>query len=183
MTHRFGALPRRSSLCLGIVAGLAASLTPSLAPAGDVTREEQIATVLQVALPLAAGVCAVRQDRGKDFVAAFAVETVTVQGLKYGLGSAPINQRPNGGSHGFPSGHSALAMLGATDLARRCVPDKPLLGALAYGTALAVAASRVHTKDHDGAQVLTGLAIGYFSDGITVSAGKGFLGLGYQMNF
>ncbi len=160
MTHRFGAFLRGSWLLPVVLAGLTAALSPTSAAAGHLDREERIATAVQLALPLAAEVCAIRQDRGKDFLAAFAVETAAVQGLKYGLGSAPINQRPNGGSHGFPSGHSALAMLGATDLARRCVPDRPVLGALAYGTALAVAASRLHTRDHDGPQVLTGLAIG-----------------------
>lgn len=177
------AAPKALSLLLAMGLGLTSALAPLTARADEFTRERNIATALQLALPIAAGVCAFRQHRQKDFLAAVAVESVTVQGLKYGLGSASINQRPRGGTHGFPSGHAALAMLGATDLARKCLPDRPVLGALAYGTALAVAASRVRTRDHTGGQAIAGLAIGYFSDGITVAAGNGFFGLGYQMDF
>lgn len=158
-------------------------VAPREAMAQDPSQENRIATAVQIALPLLAGYCAVKQGRAKDFVAGFAVETVAVQGLKYGLGNAKINQRPNGGDRGFPSGHSALAMYGATSFARKCVPDKPVLGALAYGTALAVGASRIHTGHHNAGQVLSGLAIGYFSNGVSVGVGQNGMTLGFDMSF
>lgn len=173
--------PRRA---LAVLAVLAMSLGLACpAQAGEFDAENRAATAVQLALPALAGVCAARQGRGKSFAAGFAVETAVVQGLKYGLGRASINRRPNGGDRGFPSGHAALAMLGATDLARNCFPDKPVLGALAYGAALVVAASRVHTHNHNAGQALFGLAIGYFADGVTVSAGADGFSLGYSMDF
>lgn len=172
------AIPTRFCAVLALSLGLTA---PAHADTFD--AENRAATAVQIALPVLAGICAVRQGRGKSFAAGFAVETAVVQGLKYGLGDAALNRRPNGGDRGFPSGHAALAMFGATDLARNCFPDKPVLGALAYGTALAVAASRVHTENHNVGQALSGLAIGYFADGVTVGAGANGVSLGYSMSF
>ena len=78
--------------------------------------------VLKYALPGAAAVCAARQERLASYVTGFAVMTATVEGLKYGLGDASINQRPDGGDGGFPSGHTAAAASGATDLSLNCAP-------------------------------------------------------------
>lgn len=169
------------SIAAFCTAGLGAGLSPALAQ--DHSRENRIATAVEIALPMLAGYCAVKQGRGKEFAASFAVETITVQGLKYGLGDAGINRRPNGGDRGFPSGHAALAMYGATNLTRKCLPQKPVLGALAYGTALAVGASRIHTRHHNAGQVFSGLAIGYFANGVSVGVGPGGMTMGFDMNF
>ena len=164
------------ALCLAIAGAPAVK-------AGPLDAENRAATAVQIALPVLAGICAARNGRTRDFLAGLVVESVAVQGLKYGLGDSAIKRRPNGSSHGFPSGHAALAMYGATDLARECFADKPVLGAFAYGTALAVAASRVRTDNHNVGQVLTGLAIGYFSNGVTFAADANGVGLGYSMRF
>lgn len=162
------------------LAVMLAAQGPALADSSDF---EKAGDVLQYALPLAAGYCAVQQHREKEFATGFVVQTAIVQGLKYGLGDAGINQRPNGEGHGFPSGHTATAFYGATNLARKCFKDKPVLGAIAYGAAVAVGLSRIAADKHDPLQVGVGAVIGVFSNGITVSAEKGRIGLGYSLNF
>jgi membrane-associated phospholipid phosphatase len=171
---------RAAALALACLAPLWAAP----AQAQDFTTEPRIATAVQLALPALAGICAARQGRTGDFLAGFAAETLTVQGLKHGLGDVPLNRRPNGGPYGFPSGHAALAMYGATSLARKCAPDRPLIAALAYGAALAVAISRVHSRNHNAGQVLSGLAIGHFANGVSLGVGpRGGLALGFSMSF
>jgi len=86
-----------------------------------------------------------------------------IQGLKYGLGDAAINDRPIGQSHGFPSGHTAAAASGATDLALHCAPgDRAVAAASAAAIAL-VAGSRVGADEHTVLQVVAGAALGALS--------------------
>ena len=144
---------------------------------------ETAGDVLAVLLPLSAGYCAVRQGEGGDFLAGFLAQGVVVGGLKYGLGESDLNQRPNGQYQGFPSGHMSAATFGATSLAQKCFPETPALGALAYGLALAVGASRIEADKHNAGQVAVGAVIGYFANGVTVSAGPGSFSLGYTLNF
>ncbi len=139
--------------------------------------------ILQIALPLIAGVCAVRQDRTADFAAGLVAQAGTTELLKYGLPDRSWTRRPNGDVHGFPSGHTAAAFYGATNIAKKCVPDKPLIGALAFGAALAVGLSRINSDEHDALQVGAGAAIGYFANGVTLNAGPGRLGIGFSMQF
>lgn len=168
---------------LALAALLAVAPVVPYARAGDTQAAETAGTVLAAALPLAAGWCAVRQHQGKDFLAGFVAQAAVVEGLKYGLGENPINERPNGHWQGFPSGHMSAATFGATSLAQKCVPDRPWLGALAYALALGVGVSRVQADKHNPAQVAAGAVVGYFANGVTVSAEPGKLGLGYTLNF
>ena len=156
---------------------------PGSARAGDDDTLEVAGNVLQVLLPAAAGYCAYRQDRGKDFLAGFVSQAVVVQTFRIGLGESEINQRPSGSYHGFPSGHTAAAVFGATNLARKCFPDRPALGALAYGLALIVGVSRVDSDRHTVEQVAAGALLGYFANGVTVSVGPGKFWLGYSFHF
>lgn len=158
---------------------------PTVQPAlaGGTQTVEDIGDFLSVLLPLSAGYCAVQQGEGADFLAGFLAQGVVVGGLKYGLGESDLNQRPNGEYQGFPSGHMSAATFGATSLARKCVPERPVLGALAYGLALAVGASRIEADKHNAGQVAAGAVIGYFANGVTVSAGPGSFSLGYTLHF
>ena len=165
-----------------ITSAVLATLMLGSSPAA--ANEVAIASdVGQVVLPLLAGVCAIRQQRGPDFLAGLVAQTAIVQGLKRGLGDAAINQRPNGGSQGFPSGHTAAAFYGATNLARKCFPDRPALGALAYAAAIAVGVARVQSDNHDTLQVGIGAVIGYYANGVTFSASSGHVGIGYTLKF
>ena len=139
---------------------------------------------LQIALPVAAAVCAQHQHRLASYAVGFAGQTAVVQGLKYGLGAAPINQRPNGQSNGFPSGHTAAAFSGATDLSTHCAPGDVPLTLTAVGAAALVGASRIHADEHDLVQVLAGAALGAFSTGVLVTRTPGGAwGLTYEFDF
>jgi membrane-associated phospholipid phosphatase len=87
-----------------------------------------------------------------------------VHGFKDGLGEAPLNQRPGGGDEGFPSGHTAAAIFGASAVIRDCAGMVPLIGPAAALAAGLVGASRIETERHDSLQVLVGAAIGLAAD-------------------
>ncbi|TPE53200.1 phosphatase PAP2 family protein [Amaricoccus solimangrovi] len=168
---------RRAALALA--AGLA------LAPAG--ARADGLDTagdVLKYALPGAAAVCAWKQERLASYATGFGVMALSVEGLKYGLGDSGINERPNGESHGFPSGHTAAAASGATDLSLNCAPGNPWVAAGTAAATVLVGASRIDTDEHDLVQVLAGAAIGFFSTGIRLErTAHGGYGLSYSLNF
>ncbi|MFO1142960.1 MAG: phosphatase PAP2 family protein [Amaricoccus sp.] len=161
---------------------LAAALGPGQAQANDAF--ETLGTVLEVALPLGAAACAYRQHRLASYVTGFAAQTLVTQAFKYGLGDSEINQRPNGQSQGFPSGHTAAAASGATDLAVHCAPGNPVVGLGALLGVALVGASRIEADEHTGAQVLAGAALGAVSTGIGVyRAPDGGLGFSYSFPF
>ncbi len=164
----------RTLVCVGGLGAAPALAGDPLTSAGD---------VLQYALPVAAAVCAAHQHRLESYAAGFVALTATVQGLKHGLGNASINERPNGGSQGFPSGHTAAAASGATDLALNCAPGNRLVAAAGGAATAIVGASRIEANEHDLLQVLAGAALGFFSTGITVThpPGGGF-GLAYRIS-
>lgn len=140
--------------------------------------------VLEVALPLAAAACAVRQHRLASYATGFLGATAVTQGLKYGLGDAAINQRPNGQSHGFPSGHTAAAASGATDLAVNCMPGNLAVAVGAIAAVALVGASRIDAGEHDALQVAAGAALGAASVGVGVyRTPGGAFGLSYAFPF
>lgn len=163
-----------------VLAGMVASGAP--ARAGDAMTNAGDA--LTYALPLTAAVCAWQQDRLASYLTGFAVMAVTVEGLKAGLGDADINQRPNGETGGFPSGHTAAAASGAADLSLHCAPGNPWVAAATGAATVMVGAWRIDADEHDLLQVVAGAALGYFSTGIMVTrpAGGGY-GLSYHIKF
>ena len=140
--------------------------------------------VLEIAMPLAAAACATRQHRLASYATGFVALTAATQGLKYGLGNAPINQRPNGQSQGFPSGHTAAAASGATDLAMHCAPGNRAVAAAGAAAVVLVGASRLDADEHTLLQVLAGAALGALSTGIQVTpTPHGGFGLSYEFRF
>ncbi|NHF72559.1 phosphatase PAP2 family protein [Paracoccus xiamenensis] len=122
---------------------------------------ESFGTTMKYGLPLAAAVCAVDQDRVEDFVVRGALQAALVLGMKRYFDGQPISRRPSGEGEGFPSGHTAAAFFGASDLAGKCFDDQPEAGALAYGAAGLTGWSRVHAGEHTAQQVWTGALIGF----------------------
>lgn len=122
---------------------------------------EDFGTSMKYGLPLAAAVCAARDDRFEDFALRGAVGLALVWGLKSWLDGTPLSRRPSGEGEGFPSGHSAAAAFGAADLAGKCFPDDRAAGLGLYGAAGLTAASRVHAGEHTVRQVLGGALIGF----------------------
>lgn len=140
---------------------LAAAAAAALAQPAAADPFEDFGTAMKYGLPLAAAVCAARDDRLEDFAVRGALQTVLVLGLKTWLDGTPVSVRPNGEGKGFPSGHSAAAAFGAADLAGKCFPDDRAAGIGLYGAAGLTAASRVHAGEHTAQQALTGALIGF----------------------
>jgi membrane-associated phospholipid phosphatase len=169
---------RRSGLAALALCGVALA-APARADGLDTAGD-----VLKYALPGAAAVCAWQQDRLGSYATGFGIMALTVEGLKYGLGDSRINERPNGESEGFPSGHTAAAASGAADLSLHCAPGNRWVAAGTGAAVVLVGASRIDTDEHDLVQVLAGAAIGYFSTGFRLErTPAGGLGLSYSMNF
>jgi membrane-associated phospholipid phosphatase len=119
---------------------------------------------LQIAVPLIGRACAATNGQAIDYFVRFAVMNVILHGAKRGLGEAAINHLPNGGIHGFPSGHSAASAFGASYLFHQCVGKNLAVRATVAFTALFVAGSRVQSGAHTVIQVLAGLALGFLAD-------------------
>lgn len=156
---------RRSVALLGLLC-----LLPAQA---DADPFEQFGTAMKYGLPLAAAVCAADQDRLEDFAVRGVLQAALVWGMKEFFDGAPISRRPSGESKGFPSGHTAAAFFGASDLAGKCFEDRPLAGGAAYGAAGLTGWSRVHAGEHTPAQVFSGALLG-------VSFGAASFGIGSE---
>ena len=144
---------------------------------------EQFGTAMKYGLPLAAAACAADQDRLEDFAVRGLLQAALVWGMKAYFDGQPIARRPSGEGRGFPSGHTAAAFFGASDLAGKCFEDKPLAGAAAYGAAGLTGWSRLHAGEHTPEQVWTGALIGLSfgaasfgigTDGASISVGLRF---------
>jgi len=143
---------------------------------------EGVGDVLQIALPVAAAVCAVRKREFWPYAGRFAGQALLVEGVKSGLGKSTLNRRPNGSYNGFPSGHTAAAFYGASYLSRQCLQNKGQK-AIAYGLAAVVAASRMQANKHNLGQVVAGALVGYMFDNVTVNFQGGSFQLGMRFEF
>lgn len=140
--------------CAGL---LAIALTASPAASDPF---EQFGTAMKYGLPLAAAACAADQDRLEDFAIRGVLQAALVWGMKTWFDGEPLSRRPSGEGRGFPSGHTAAAFFGASDLAGKCFSDKAWAGAAAYGAAGLTGWSRIHAGEHTAPQVWTGALIG-----------------------
>ncbi|MCB1351409.1 MAG: phosphatase PAP2 family protein [Rhodobacteraceae bacterium] len=127
-------------------------------------RNERLGDSIQIALPVLGTACAVLRGDLGDYAARFAGNMAVVHGLKNGLGAAEINLRPGGSTRGFPSGHTAAAVHGASYLVRECGAFVPYAGPLLALGAGFVAGSRIEAGRHDLHQVLAGAIIGLLAD-------------------
>ena len=84
--------------------------------------------------------------------------------------------RPNGGGHGFPSGHASATFATAAVIARRFGWR---YGSLAYAAAAYVAASRIPDRQHYPSDVIFGAALGIAgAHTVDIPARAGRLSLG-----
>lgn len=123
---------------------------------------EGVGDRLQVTLPLAGLGCAIATGQGVRYLGRYLVLTFTYQGLKEGLGEAPINIRPNGGDRGFPSGHMSAATFGAAGLITTCLKGNPAAQSVAVMAAGFVGGTRIEVRAHDTWQVLAAAILGWW---------------------
>lgn len=82
---------------------------------------------------------------------------VATTALKAGFNSTSWGERPNGGQHSFPSGHTSMACAGAAFIGERYGWD---LGAAAMVPAAFVGWTRVEEDMHHWRDVIAGCALG-----------------------
>lgn len=140
-------------LFFGLTFGQQASI------AQTITDIEKSGDVLQVALPVAAFASAFiwRNNQGSPAWWQFAKTMGTSFLLTHGLKRTINKERPNGGGHAFPSGHTSAAFTGAAFLERRFGWK---VGIPVYLLAGYVGWTRVHTFHHDYWDVLAGAVVG-----------------------
>jgi len=117
---------------------------------------EKIGDYVQIAIPLTAWATtlAIGDTDGQiDFYKSFGATFVTTQVLKY----AVDEERPYGGHHSFPSGHTSASFQGAAFIHFRYGFK---YAAVAYAAATFVGYSRVISDNHYTHDVLAGAAIG-----------------------
>lgn len=116
---------------------------------------------VQLALPLSGLACAVATGQGVKYVGRFVLLFSLYTGSKRGLGEVPLNERPNGGYAGFPSGHTSASTFGATWLASTCLAQSPVAQGVAILAAGFVGGTRIEHGSHNVWQVLAGGFLGW----------------------
>jgi len=117
----------------------------------------QSGDVLQVVLPvLTIGSTFVFNDESKPKIQLLKTGLIAF-GLTHSLKRIINKERPDGGDHAFPSGHTSSTFMSAAFLERRFGWK---VGVPAYLLAGFTGWSRIHAKKHDGWDVLAGAIIG-----------------------
>ena len=126
-----------------------------------VPDNRRMGSALQVVLPLMALGCAATRGNTVESLGRFAVLQVGVKGSKHLFGEAPVSRRPDGGSRGFPSGHTAVASFGAVQMIRHCAPLHPVTNAAAVAAAALAGGSRIESGRHSLWQTIAGAVWGW----------------------
>ena len=149
------------------------ALAAALAVASPVHAANEIrhaGDALQLALPAGALVLSLNRGDGtgiRQLLESVAVSTAITGGLKYTV----HEERPGGGTHSFPSGHTTLSFCAAEFLQRRYgshwgIPAAVLAAFVGY--------SRVQSKEHWTHDVLAGAVIGAGTSRLVTQPGPGW---------
>ena len=173
--------PRRNITCSFALGFLVLLTAPGNAQAHDAI--ELAGDILHVALPATAyGMTAYHRDGAGalQYTEAAALTLGVTFTLKYTIDA----ERPDGGSHSFPSGHTSISFSAAEFVRKRYGRE---YGLPMYALASFVGYSRVEAEEHYVRDVLAGAAIGiassyvftepYLGLQITPEAGGGYYGL------
>ncbi|MBT8349149.1 MAG: phosphatase PAP2 family protein [Sulfurovum sp.] len=164
----------------------------SVFPTSKTIASDNIETagdIIQILIPgIAYGTTFYLDDReGRtQFYKSFGTNLAATYVLKYAINS----ERPNGGDHSFPSGHTSAAFQGAAFIHKRYGIS---YGVTAYLGAAFVGYSRVEADKHYVGDVIAGAAIGiissfYFTEpykgvNITPTHSNGTYGIKVSKNF
>lgn len=141
--------------CLCLPARAQDTAVSAVAAAGDICQ--YVPTTLHLGLGLV-GVQSKKPFADRVIESAIA-HTISI-GVGYALKYTVREQRPDGGPHSFPSGHTLMAFTGA-ELMR--IDYGNGIGAGAYALSAGVAASRVFARRHWIWDVLAGAGLGIVS--------------------
>jgi membrane-associated phospholipid phosphatase len=150
-------------LCGALVLGPCGARAESgLETAGD---------ILQIALPAASAGATWANGDGEGFVQ-FARSAAVTLGVTHLLKYAVDAERPNGGGHSFPSGHTSISFASAEFLRKRYGWG---WGLPAYALAGVVGHSRVDSREHHTRDVVAGALIGVVSSWIFTEPREGLV--------
>ena len=174
--------------CLTVVA-LGLQTAPAAAGNDDILA----ADILTAAVPLTGLAVAYFSDDTegqKQWLRNTGVNQVLTSALRLGFNETSLGERPDGNEYGFPSGHMAFVMSGATFLGERYGWK---WGAPAYLASAYVGYVRVDNDKHHWRDVIAGGALAYGVALLTVTpekatylapvVGPEFLGLRWQRSF
>jgi len=134
---------------------------------------EKAGDVLSILLP-ATGAGLTLGFRDGQGAVQFVESTALTLGVTYGLKYAVDEERPNGGSYSFPSGHTSISFSSAEFIRKRYGWG---YGVPAYVAASFVAYSRVESGQHYTHDVIAGAVIGIVSSYVFTTP---FIGLQIQ---
>lgn len=117
---------------------------------------------IQLALPVIGLGCSIINGSALDYSIRYLILNIGIQGSKYGLGETALNLRPNGKYFGFPSGHTAASIYGASYIARECVQKSPVVQLFVLASAGYVGFSHIEGEKHTLTQVIFGFLFGLF---------------------
>ncbi len=126
--------------------------------------------VLQLVLPAAAAGLTLGYRDGKGALQ-FGESAAVTMGVTYTLKYTISEERPNHGSHSFPSAHTSISFCSAEFMRKRYGWE---YGVPAYAAASFVAYSRVEARQHYPHDVVAGAAIGIISSFIFTKPYKGW---------
>ena len=136
---------------------------------------ERLGDRFQIILPTVALACAIAEGRGVQLFGRYLLLEVFIKTPKHTLGETPINVRPNGGTAGFPSGHTAVATFGAAALVQSCLANSKAAQAVAIMAAGFTGTSRVEADKHTIWQVLAGAVLGFLIQFLSLRAFDRFI--------
>lgn len=122
---------------------------------------ERVGDAVQVLLPVTGLFCAAAQGQGVSYFGRYLLLETGIKLPKFMLGDLPINQRPNGGTAGFPSGHTAAATFGAAGMMQTCLSNSKPAQVVAVMAAGFTGGSRIDASKHNVWQVLAGAVLGW----------------------
>jgi len=164
-------------------------------PAATAKAETDIDStdIVMAAVPLTALAVAYFKDDTegeKQWLRNIVVNQVLTSALRIGFNETSLGERPNGKGYGFPSGHVAAVMSGATFLGERYGWK---WGAPAYLASAYVAYARVDDDHHRWRDVIASTVLAYGVARFTVTAenatylapiiGPDFIGLRWGRSF
>src|SRR5438876_7728746 len=155
------AAPLLAGILIGFSSLVGTRASDRIALAGD---------IFQYLLPATAAGLTLGYKDG-DGALEFGESAALTLGVTYGLKYSIDEQRPNGGRHSFPSGHSSISFCSAEFMGKRYGWE---YGIPAYAAATFVAYSRVEAREHYPHDVIVGASIGIVSSYIFTRHYKGW---------
>ncbi|MEO5714911.1 MAG: phosphatase PAP2 family protein [Luteolibacter sp.] len=159
---------RHKSITLAIAVAISSAADCGRVSAA--TTVQTVGDVLQIVLPTTAGGMTLYNKDGEGAMQ-LGKSLLLTMGVTYALKYTVNEQRPDGGSQSFPSGHTSVSFSSAEFIRKRYGWE---YGVPAYALATFVGYSRVESKQHYAGDVVAGAFIGVVSSYFFTKPYKGW---------